>query len=96
MFSKMNIAAAALALVSFTSAAEMTVMVGGSMGNVFNPSSTTAAVGDTVKFVFESSMHSVAQGSFDAPCTSGTTMDPFYSGIMQGDGVSLHSNIHSR
>jgi len=38
-------------------------------GLVFNPNNITAAVGDTVEFIFNPKNHSVTQSSFAQPCT---------------------------
>lgn len=88
MFSYTRFLIATAALAGTAVSMEMVVNVGGTGGNIYTPAYTSAMVGDTVKFVFVASRHSVAQGSFDAPCTSGSVMDPFYSGIIAGDGVS--------
>lgn len=45
-----------------------TVLVGGEAGLVFVPESLSAAVGDTVHFVFLSKNHTVTQSTFDTPC----------------------------
>ncbi|KAL8283218.1 hypothetical protein RQP46_005996 [Phenoliferia psychrophenolica] len=59
----------ASALVRLSSAANQQVIVGGTAGLVFTPSSITAAVGDTVTFIYQSKNHTVTQSSFAAPCT---------------------------
>lgn len=48
-------------------AAVHTVMVGGK-DLVFNPTEVTAAVGDTVTFIFLAKNHTVTQSTFDKPC----------------------------
>jgi len=40
----------------------------GSGGLVFNPTSVTAAEGDTVQFIFNPKNHTVTQSTFTAPC----------------------------
>ncbi|KAK4704377.1 hypothetical protein P7C70_g1835, partial [Phenoliferia sp. Uapishka_3] len=83
------------ALASIANAATHTVMVGGG-GLIYAPSELTAAVGDTVNFVFGARNHSVTQSSFAAPCVSITpgfgsgylpttdaTMSPEYSITIQ-------------
>lgn len=64
-------------------AATHTVIVGGTAGLVFTPSSVAAAVGDMVIFTFMSQMHTATQSSFGEPCTpleggmdSGTQPNP--------------------
>ncbi|GAA5898990.1 hypothetical protein JCM5296_006980 [Sporobolomyces johnsonii] len=44
------------------------IVVGGSAGLVYTPSNISAAVGDTVTFVFQAKNHTVTQSSFAAPC----------------------------
>ncbi|KAH9980876.1 Cupredoxin [Lactifluus volemus] len=63
------LASVALATLATTvSGAVHQVAVGGT-GLAFNPSQLTAAVGDTVQFVFGPKNHSVTQSTFAAPCT---------------------------
>ncbi|KAL7274042.1 hypothetical protein RUND412_003083 [Rhizina undulata] len=45
-----------------------TVTVGGSAGLVYTPSYISAAVNDSVQFVFMSQNHTATQSSFDKPC----------------------------
>ncbi|ORY72581.1 Cupredoxin [Leucosporidium creatinivorum] len=49
-------------------AANHQIVVGGT-GLVFTPEETTAAVGDTVEFIFQPPQHTVTQSSFADPCT---------------------------
>jgi len=65
-FSLASIALAALA--STASAANFTVQVGASSQLAFSPTNVTAAVGDTISFVFNSKNHTVTQSTFTAPC----------------------------
>jgi len=51
----------------------ITVMVGGNSSLTFNPTSVTAAVGDTIAFQFQSKNHTVTQSTFANPCTQMTT-----------------------
>ncbi|KDQ60913.1 hypothetical protein JAAARDRAFT_31912 [Jaapia argillacea MUCL 33604] len=51
----------------------ITVIVGGNSSLTFNPSSVTAAVGDTIAFQFQSKNHTVTQSTFANPCTQMTT-----------------------
>lgn len=62
----------------------------GSGGNVFNPSSLTAAMGDTVTFNFNG-MHSVAQGDYSSPCSSSGSSE-IYSGMMSSGSFSIKIN----
>jgi len=50
------------------SAATFQVKVGQG-GNVFEPSTVTAQVGDTVEFHFSGVRHDVVQSTFDSPCS---------------------------
>jgi hypothetical protein len=50
----------------------------GDGGLMFNPTSVTANVGDTLQFQFVSGNHSVAQSTFADPCT------PFSGGVVSG------------
>jgi len=62
------LASAALATLATTaSAANFQVQVGGG-GLEFQPNNVTAAMGDTVSFVFLPKNHTVTQSSFAAPC----------------------------
>jgi len=72
----------ALALAAAASATTIPITVGKG-GLVFSPSSVTAAVGDILEFEFYPGDHSVAQGTFAAPCSQGTLTTGFYSGFMQ-------------
>ncbi len=49
-------------------AATHTVVVGGKAGLVFTPDSLSAAIGDSVLFVFHSQNHTLTQSTFDQPC----------------------------
>ncbi|GAA5919802.1 hypothetical protein JCM1841_005872 [Sporobolomyces salmonicolor] len=44
------------------------IIVGGLPGLVYTPSNISAAMGDTVTFVFQTRNHTVTQSSFAAPC----------------------------
>jgi plastocyanin len=44
------------------------VLVGGAGGLTYTPNSLSAAVGDTVVFVFLASNHTATQSAFDKPC----------------------------
>jgi plastocyanin len=62
------LASAVLAtLVSIASAEDHNVTVGNG-GLAFNPTSITAAIGDTVSFVFYPKNHTVTQSTFAVPC----------------------------
>ena len=66
-----------LLLLPFSHAAKQTVKVGEN-DLVFNPSSITAAKGDTIEFSFYPHNHSVAQSTFEKPC------QPLNGGIFSG------------
>lgn len=51
----------------------ITVVVGGNNSLTFNPTSVTAAVGDTIAFQFQSKNHTVTQSTFANPCEQMTT-----------------------
>lgn len=71
--------AAAAALVGSTVAVDHTIVVGnGTL--TFEPSSLTAAEGDTVTFKFWPKSHSVVQAAFASPCTPMT--NGFWSGFV--------------
>jgi plastocyanin len=55
------------ALSAAAQAASFTVKVGQG-GNVFEPSTVTAQVGDQVEFQWVGSIHSIVQSTFDEPC----------------------------
>jgi plastocyanin len=55
------------ALSAVAQAASFTVKVGQG-GNVFEPSTVTAQLGDQVEFQWVGSSHSIAQSTFDEPC----------------------------
>ncbi|KAI5479604.1 hypothetical protein MNV49_003341 [Pseudohyphozyma bogoriensis] len=57
-----------VALAGLSSAATHQVVVGGSAGLVYTPNQITAAVGDTVEFIFQSKNHTLTQSSFATPC----------------------------
>ncbi|KAF8163565.1 Cupredoxin [Crassisporium funariophilum] len=67
------IAIAALLSAVSVNAVDMLVKVGANGGLVFDPTSVTAAVGDTISFQFQGKNHSVTQSTFPAPCTRQTT-----------------------
>ncbi|KAG8940697.1 hypothetical protein FRC04_005078 [Tulasnella sp. 424] len=71
---------AAFATIPLAQAAVWNITVGGSAGIVFTPSQVTAAVGDTLHFVFGPPSHSVTQSTFAAPCTP--MAGGFNSGLM--------------
>jgi plastocyanin len=58
---------ATIAAATSASAANFQVQVGNG-GLTFTPTTVTAAVGDTVSFVFYPKNHTVTQSSFTAPC----------------------------
>jgi plastocyanin len=66
LFTSAVLAAASLA--TFASAADHQVVVGGAAGLVYTPSNITAAVGDTVTFLFETRNHTATQSGFADPC----------------------------
>jgi len=55
-------------MASVVSAANHTVIVGGSAGLVFTPEKTIGEIGDFVTFIFQSKNHSVTQSGFSSPC----------------------------
>ncbi|KAF9030822.1 hypothetical protein BDZ89DRAFT_646131 [Hymenopellis radicata] len=63
--------AATVLSAAFVSAVDHTVVVGD--GLVFNPTSVTAAQGDTITFSFRPKNHTVTQSTFADPCTRMTT-----------------------
>ncbi|KIM48795.1 hypothetical protein M413DRAFT_86148 [Hebeloma cylindrosporum] len=71
----MRFAAAVAALLSTATvqAANIVVKVGANSGLVFDPSSVTAAAGDTISFQFQGKNHSVTQSTFASPCVLQTT-----------------------
>jgi len=77
-------------LASAASAASITVKVG-SGGLVYTPASATAAVGDTVVFEFDSSTHSVTEGSFSDPCNPLTK--GFNTGIINTAGTTFSITV---
>ncbi|RPA86587.1 hypothetical protein BJ508DRAFT_204083 [Ascobolus immersus RN42] len=63
------------------------IQVGNADGDLtFNPEVTSAKVGDKIQFQFYPRNHSIAQSSFDSPCSplaqSATTGAGFWSGFM--------------
>jgi len=69
-----SLAAAALASVVLSVAAEDHLILVGAGGNlVFSPSNISAAVGDTISFQFQGKNHSVTQSTFANPCEIQTT-----------------------
>jgi plastocyanin len=76
-----------LALVPAALAAQQTIIVGKG-GDTFTPDTITAAKGDTVKFTFAETGHSVSASAYDSPCkpASDTT---FFS----DDGVPVSSQF---
>ena len=78
-----------LGLVSAAAAASHDIQVG--MGGLkFTPSSTTAAVGDTVVFHYYPGNHDVVQGAFASPCAP--LSGGFYSGFIDTTG-GVASNV---
>jgi len=67
-FSRSVIALSVAALPLAARAAEITITVGGSAGLVYTPASVTAAIGDTINFVFNAKNHTVTQSAFATPC----------------------------
>ena len=62
------LASAALATLATTVSAVMHQVTVGNRALEFTPSQLTAAVGDTVQFVFYPKNHTVTQSTFAAPC----------------------------
>jgi hypothetical protein len=58
-----------LAAAVVVSAVDIPVTVGDGGALVFNPTSVTAAVGDTISFQFRAKNHTVTQSTFASPCT---------------------------
>jgi plastocyanin len=58
------------AFIAGVSAITHDIVVGDSNQNVFKPNSVSAAVGDTVNFIFVSKNHTVTQSTFGVPCSS--------------------------
>jgi plastocyanin len=73
-----------LALVPVALAAEQTIVVGKG-GDTFTPNTITAAQGDTVKFTFAATGHSVTAAAYDSPCVPASN-SIFFSG--DGEPVS--------
>ncbi|KXJ85888.1 Cupredoxin, partial [Microdochium bolleyi] len=65
---------------TLAAAKTITIQVGPSLS--YSPESTTAAVGDTIDFVFKGRTHDVVQGAFDRPCQA-VNQGGFYSGFFQ-------------
>jgi len=63
----------ALASAAVASAADIQVTVGEGGSLAYNPTSVTAAVGDTIHFEFRAKNHTVTQSTFASPCTIMTT-----------------------
>lgn len=74
-----SINALLLATGTLAAAKSITIQVGGG-GLDYSPESTTAAVGDTIDFVFRGRSHDVVQGAFDKPCQA-VTQGGFNSGF---------------
>ncbi|KAJ1323402.1 plastocyanin [Microdochium nivale] len=74
-----SINALLLATATLAAAKTITVQVGSS-GLNYSPESATAAVGDTIDFVFKGRSHDVVQGAFDKPCQA-VTQGGFNSGF---------------
>jgi hypothetical protein len=53
---------------SLAHAANTVITVGAGGKLAYSPNDVTAAIGDTLEFVFEAGNHSVAQSTFAAPC----------------------------
>ncbi|KAF2673987.1 hypothetical protein BT63DRAFT_384073 [Microthyrium microscopicum] len=81
---------AAAALASIASAIDHQVKVG-SGGNVYSPSTIPGvAVGDTVSFQFQGTVHNVVQSSFSSPCTP---MDNGFSVPFQSSSDTFTVNV---
>lgn len=69
-------------LVTIASAANLKILVSDNNSTLlFNPSTTTAKIGDTVTFHFFPKNHNVVQSSFDSPCAP-LKEGGFYSGFI--------------
>ncbi|KAM5540662.1 hypothetical protein V8D89_005693 [Ganoderma adspersum] len=84
------VAASALALASTALAADWPIVVGSTGGSPlsFNPNNVTAAVNDTVTFIFSTapSNHTVVQSLFAKPCEPAP--GGFASGYIAGDATN--------
>jgi plastocyanin len=60
----------------------------GEDGLVFNPSSVTAAPGDTIEFTFYPGAHSVARSDYDNPCQSSQS-NQIWSGFITNDNTKF-------
>lgn len=72
-------------------AATKQVMVGPNGGLTFSPNTVTAAVGDTVQFMFVSQNHTVTSGN---PSTGCTPSGQFNSGFVPAPGAAAVSSSH--
>jgi plastocyanin len=67
----------------------------GEHGSTFSPDSVNAAMGDEVEYHFlAGDRHSVAEGSFGAPCTPVADGTGYWSGVIEatsGEAVSLET-----
>jgi len=70
---RFTIAVTALLSTAAVQAANILVKVGANGGLVFDPSSVTAAAGDTISFQFQGKNHSVTQSTFASPCVLEST-----------------------
>ncbi|KAI0780444.1 Cupredoxin [Trametes elegans] len=61
-----------------------TVKVGANGGLTYEPSSITAANGDTIQFQFLSKNHTVTQSTFAAPCSNVTDATGLVTGVDSG------------
>ncbi len=84
------VAAAAAATTASSSGPVHSVTVGNG-GLVFNPSTITAKVGETVEFHFYPAKHSVAQSSFAKPCEPLNTTSFFSGGFTTASGVNANT-----
>jgi plastocyanin len=69
-----------------------TVTVGADNNLAFSPNQITANAGDTVEFHFYGPKHSVAQSTFQSPCTPANA-NAFFSGPISTTGSGPNSNI---
>ncbi|KAH8657181.1 Cupredoxin [Tricladium varicosporioides] len=77
-----------LSLASAVLAADPQIVKVGDGALAFSPSTITAAVGSTVEFRFYPMKHSVAQGTFESPCTPGSNTSFFSGGMATASGVN--------
>ena len=63
-----------------------TVVVGGPSGNIYNPESLSAAVGDIIELSFLAKNHSVTQSTFAKPCVNAKMFDTGF--VPNSDGAN--------